>query len=363
MSTEKTIPRALTIAVLIALGVGVVMLNRFFSLIVAAMIMAYLFNPVYEWFLRRGKTSGTAAAFTLLITLFAIVVPIIIICVVTVLQASTMLNDLSNLVGSRDIGTIAQNTIDWVNNFLSSLLNREIVFTRDETTDFIIKYFSSILAFMLDILKSWAGSLAGVITGVILYMYVFTSILVNSKKITEMMQQLNPLGKDITNLYIEKTAAMTKGIVQGQFIIALAQGIESAVVLSLAGVPYFTFWLLILTFMSIIPLGAGIITIPIGMIMILTGNYVGGSIIILNHLIIVTNIDNVLRPKLVPESVKINSALILLAVFGGIALFGLLGIIIGPVLMILIITTLQLYLEETSKVKKQQSDLSKSSVN
>jgi predicted PurR-regulated permease PerM len=153
---------------------------------------------------------------------------------------------------------------------------------------------------------------------------------------------------------------MTKAMVKGQFIIALAQGIVDASLLWVVGIDYFFFWLVLLTFLSIIPLGGGIIVIPIGIILILTGNIWQGLVLILGHILIVTNIDNILRPKLVPKDAKLDSALLILSVFAGIAMFGFLGIVIGPVIMILIVTTIEAYikvnknrdLENTTQISK-----------
>ena len=78
--------------------------------------------------------------------------------------------------------------------------------------------------------------------------------------------------------------------------------------------------------------------------MILFGNVFGGVFVIAWHLIVVTNIDNFLRPILVPRAARLDSALMLLAVFAGITMFGFLGIVIGPVLMIVIVTTVSVYL-------------------
>lgn len=137
---------------------------------------------------------------------------------------------------------------------------------------------------------------------------------------------------------------MARGVVGGQFVIAAAQGVVEAGILYLAGVEYFFFFALILTFLSVIPLGGGILTIPIGIIMLLTGNIWQGLIILLGHFLIITNIDNVLRPRLIPKSIRINSALMLLSVFGGLALFGFLGIFVGPIIMILVLSTLEVFL-------------------
>ncbi len=89
---------------------------------------------------------------------------------------------------------------------------------------------------------------------------------------------------------MQRVEAMTKGSVRGQFIIALMQGFTSALVIALVGpAELFFFLFMLLTVMSVIPLGAGIITIPMGIVMILTGNIAGGIIVILNHLLLVTN--------------------------------------------------------------------------
>jgi predicted PurR-regulated permease PerM len=72
--------------------------------------------------------------------------------------------------------------------------------------------------------------------------------------------------------------------------------------------------------------------------------------------LVVTNIDNFLRPILVPRDARLNSALMLLSVFAGIAMFGPWGIVIGPVLMILIVTTIDVYLAVYQGVELEQPD-------
>ena len=107
---------------------------------------------------------------------------------------------------------------------------------------------------------------------------------------------------------------------------------------------------------SIIPLGGGIVTIPFGIGMVLFGNVFGGVFVVLWHLIVVTNIDNFLRPILVPREARLDPALMLLAVFSGIAMFGFWGIVIGPVVMIVIVTTISVYLAVYKGVPLEQHD-------
>ncbi len=230
--------------------------------------------------------------------------------------------------------------------------------TTDSVINSITSALSSVSSSLLDSIINAFSGFFSLITAAIIYIYVFLSMLMNQEKIKDLLKKLNPLGDEVSQLYMDRADAMTKATVRGQFIIAFMQGSESAVILAMTGLSdLFFFFLLLLTVMSVIPLGAGIITIPIGILMILTGNIWQGAVVILNHLLIVTNIDNVMRPRLVPKSARLDPALMILAVFSGIAMFGFLGIVIGPIIMILILTTLQIYLEVF--YKKESIDRSK----
>jgi predicted PurR-regulated permease PerM len=172
-----------------------------------------------------------------------------------------------------------------------------------------------------------------------------------------LIRQLNPLGDEVTDLYLRKTGSMVRGTVNGQFVIALCQGVAGAASVYVAGFHHgFFIFAILLTALSIIPLGGGIVTIPFGIGMIFYGNIIGGVFVVAWHLLVVTNLDNFLRPILVPRDARLNPALMLLAVFAGIAMFGPWGIVIGPVLMIVIVTTIDVYLAVYKGVELEESD-------
>lgn len=337
--------RPLIIAVIVAIGIGIWLLKSYFPLIITAVIASYIFRPVYLWINKRVKKDSMAAALTLLVSILVIGIPFCLVVLVTIIQASNIIGHVGSAISSHDLTRLSSSLIDSLNRVLNNVTDGRVSVTAQQLLDQLSKIASSFASFILDLLKSWLGSLGGVISGTILYMYMFTGILVFHEKLIELFKRLNPLGNEVTDLYLSKAGGMTKAMVRGQFIIAIVQGTVSAIVLHFAGLPEFAFFLLVLTFMSIIPLGAGIITIPIGVINILLGNYWQGVLILLNHFIVVTNIDNVLKPKLVPKDVRLHPALLLLSIFAGMNAFGFLGIIVGPVIVILITTTIEVYLK------------------
>jgi predicted PurR-regulated permease PerM len=346
MNTEFTLTqkRALAVFTAIALLFGAYFLRDYFVLIVVAAVGAYLFTPLFKWFNKRLGT-GLSATCTLLSALAAVIVPIGLIIALATVQISRMLASISEWVKTTDLSGLGGRVLQLVNDVLSRIPFLHITVTNDMLRKAMVTAAQNTGQWLLQFLQGAAGGLAGAITAAIIFIYVFLALLVNRERVRALIGQLNPLGEEVTDLYLKKTGAMVRGTVFGQFVIALCQGVAGAASIYIAGFHQgFFIFAILLTVLSIIPLGGGIVTIPFGIGMIFYGNVFGGAFVILWHLIVVSNIDNVLRPVLVPRDARLNSALMLLSVFAGIAMFGPWGIVIGPVLMILIVTTIDVYL-------------------
>lgn len=335
--------RALIGALVIALAVGAYLLWQFVAIIVAAAIAAFVFYPVFMWLKKKTKRTGAAASLTLLASIVAVLIPFTVVILVTVAQVQVFVKDVDTAISTGDSLLNSDNALEEINNFLGQISGDRISLTIEQIQSYALKAASAVGEVALNFLKGSVGSAAALITSAIIYIYVFSALLVHKDKLIKLAKQLNPLGDEIADMYLQRAGAMTKGMIRGQFIIAALQGLAGAVFLYIAGVHYFAFFALVLTIFSIIPLGGGIISIPLGIVMLLTGNVVGGLFVILTHVFLVTNIDNVLRPMLVPKQARLNPALTIMSVIGGIALFGFIGLVVGPVLMILVVSTIEVY--------------------
>jgi predicted PurR-regulated permease PerM len=346
MNTEFTLSqkRALAVFTLIALVFGAYFLRDYFVLIVVAAVGAYLFTPLFNWFNRRLGT-GLSAACTLLAALAAVIVPVGLFIVLAVVQISRMVGSISGWVKNTDLSGLGDKVLHIVNDLAARVPFLHITINAEMLRKAMVTSAQNVGQWLLQALQGAAGNVFGAITYGIIFLYVFLALLVHREKLRTLIGQLNPLGEEVTDLYLKKTGAMVRGTVFGQFVIALCQGVAGAGSIYVAGFRHgFFIFAILLTALSIIPLGGGIVTIPFGIGMIFFGNIFGGAFVILWHLLVVTNIDNFLRPVLVPRDARLNSALMLLSVFAGIAMFGPWGIVIGPVLMILIVTTIDVYL-------------------
>jgi predicted PurR-regulated permease PerM len=346
MDTEFTLTqkRALAVATVIALLFGAYFLRGYFILIVVAAVAAYLFAPLYTRLNKRLGT-GLSATLTLLAAIAVVVVPLGFFGYLAVVQITTMVERVAEWVGRTDLSALGDQALRFVNDALDRVPFVDVTVTPDSLRSSMATVAQDVGQWLLGLLQGAAGGAFGAVTAAILFLYVFLSLLTNRERVLLLIRRLNPLGEEITDLYMAKMGAMVKGTVMGQFVIAVCQGVAGAASIYIAGFHQgFFLFAVLLSALSVIPLGSGIVTIPFGIGMILFGNVFGGVFVIVFHMIVVTNIDNFLRPILVPRAARLDSALMLLAVFAGIAMFGAWGIVIGPVLMIIIVTTISVYL-------------------
>lgn len=347
MDTEFTLTqkRALAIATIVAIAFGAYFLRGYFILIVVAAVVAYLFDPLYER-LRHKLSNGLAATLTLLAALAMVVVPIAGAVAIGVVQISVMVRSVSDWVGKTDLSSLGDRSLRLLNETLDRVpFLQSTNITPESLQKWVVTFAQRAGQWGLEFLQGAAGGLFGGITAAVIFLYVFISMLIKGEELRLLIRRLNPLGEEVTDLYLAKMAAMVRGTVQGQFVIALAQGVAGAISIYIAGFhDGFFIFAILLSALSVIPLGGGIVTIPFGIGLALFGNVGGGIFVVVFHLLVVTNIDNVLRPILVPKEAKLDSALMLLSVFAGITMFGFLGIVIGPVVMIVIVTTISVYL-------------------
>ena len=352
-TTQK---RALAVVTIIALLFGAYFLRRYFMLVVIAAVIAYLFTPLYNR-LRSKFNGGLATTLTVLAALGTVVIPIIGVITLATYQISHMLVGVADWARTADLNALGDKAIAAVNQLLGKLPFQTPTITVESLRSNLGKVAQTIGEWLLRTISGAAGGAIGFITSAIIFLYVLISLLVNKTELITLIRRLNPLGEEVTDLYLAKMGAMVKGTVKGQFIIAIIQGTLGAISIYIAGFhDGFFIFAILLTALSVVPLGSGIVTIPFGIGMMFFGNIAGGAFVVLFHLIGITNVDNFLRPILVPKEARLDSALMLLSVFSGIAMFGFFGIVLGPVLMILIVTTISVYLAVYKGVEMGDAD-------
>ena len=225
VKTEFTLSqrRALAIVTGIALLFGAYFLRRYFMLIVIAAIVAYLFTPLYNR-LRAKLNGGLATTLTVLTALAVVVIPLTAIISLATVQISHMLMGVAEWAKTADLNALGNKTIAALNHLLDRLPFQAPTITDDSLRANLGKVAQTVGEWLLHTLSGAAGGAIGFITSAIIFLYVLISLLVNKSELVVLLRRINPLGEEVTDLYLAKMGAMVKGTVKGQFIIALIQG-------------------------------------------------------------------------------------------------------------------------------------------
>ena len=142
---------------------------------------------------------------------------------------------------------------------------------------------------------------------------------------------------------MRKINATVQSMFAGIFLIAVVQGAVLGLFFWLVDLPYTPLWTLVSIIAATMPLGASIVAIPAALAEFLAGHYGGGLVILIGYFAVVSNLDLLLRSKLVSLQTYGSFALMVLSLLGGYQLFGLFGVFYGPILMVLFLTMLDVY--------------------
>ena len=153
-----------------------------------------------------------------------------------------------------------------------------------------------------------------------------------------------PLDPEQKEELLERFVSVTRATLRGSLLIGLIQGGVAGLAFWVAGVPGPAFWGTVMVVLSIIPaIGAGLIWVPAVIYLFMVGEAAAGIGLLIWCAVVVSSIDNFLRPRLIGRDARMSDLLILLSTLGGIVLFGAVGFIVGPIVAALFVTVWHIY--------------------
>ena len=308
----------------------------FFPSIAAGCVLAYLFNPVYKYF-RKITKRKTLSAFIVIIIIF------VLILVPVSLFGSIAQKQIQSLIRENTLNNI-RNALQ---NFENLILNKFNIQVSDYLTNLIPRLFST----LQEAITAFGPKMIISITGFILYTFVSIFImyylLVNSKSVIDTFKDYFPLSYENSQILLVEMGKDTKSLIFGQLLIGIIQGSLGAIGFFICGISGAILWGLVMAIMSFIPVfGSSIVWFPASMILLAKGQYYGGVGLILWGSLIVSTSDNLIRPKLTSSLGKLHPVTVLLGVFIGIKEWGLVGIVIGPLIISVLIILIKMFREE-----------------
>jgi predicted PurR-regulated permease PerM len=169
----------------------------------------------------------------------------------------------------------------------------------------------------------------------------------DGKDLLKRVRRLIPLDREYKNAIAARFSSVARATVKGTLLIALAQGTLSGITLWIFGVGSPFLWGVVATLLSVIPLvGAWLVLYPAAFIQILTGHLWQGIGILIVTILVIVNVDNLMRPRLVGQETGMHDLMVFFSTLGGISMFGPTGFIIGPMIAALFLSVLDIYSAE-----------------
>ncbi|PIE73050.1 MAG: AI-2E family transporter [Deltaproteobacteria bacterium] len=316
------------------------MIHQFLMAIFMAGLFSAIMNPFHEWL--TAKTGGRENLASLL-TVFGIIALVL-----------APISILITVVFSQAI-TISQSVTPWVQTFItepttaSEYLQKipyyqELLPYRDILIQKTGQLVATLSSFLIDSLSHFTKLTIDAIFSSIIMLYVMFYFLVMGENLLIKILYFLPLDDTSEMRLLRRFTSVTRATLKGTVIIGIIQGGLCGAAFALAGIQGPVFWGAIMAVMSIVPaFGTAIVWFPAACILALQNDFSGFAILIVICGLVAGNLDNLIRPRLVGKDTEMHDLFVLFGTLGGISMFGILGIIIGPIVAALFITIWEIY--------------------
>ena len=296
----------------------------FISAIIWAAVFAYVFRPFYKRLEKRVKNKTVSSLFVCFIVVIAIFLPLIPLVSVLGNQLVSSYNFLTQEGLLDSLPDYISSDVN-LNSYLKQSMNKLVLFLASEISDFILSIPARLINFFV-------------------FLYLLFYLLKEGPYFVHQLKSMLPLPNQYKESLLKEATVGTRAILYGVIVAALVQGVAGTIGLIVFGVPNPIFWGVVMTFFSLIPfIGAWLVWLPAAVWLVVTDHQLAGIGLLIYGTAIISTIDNIVKSKVIGSKTKVHPGIIFVGLIGGLKAFGLVGIVVGPLLLSFLIATLKLY--------------------
>ena len=351
MNEETLQFKSLTVLLLLVTVAFIWILLPFYGAVFWAVILGILFAPMQRKLqLKFGWQRNLTALCTLGICLVIAILPVIILSILLVQEGATVYNNIES--GQLDIGAYLAQFKHSLPPYFQHLLDRFGMGELNGLREKIVKASmqgSQVLASQA--FSFGQGTFEFVVSfGIMLYLLFF--FLRDGAELVRKVRTAVPLEETHKRRLQLKFNRVVRATVKGNLVVAVTQGALGGAIFWFLDIPSALLWAVLMGFLSLLPaVGAGIVWAPVAVYFLLSGMIWQGVVLGLFGVFVIGLVDNVLRPILVGKDTRMPDYMILISTLGGLAVFGLNGFVIGPLIAALFMSSWALFIETKPKVQ------------
>ena len=318
------------------------LLRPFISIIILAFVVTGVFNSIYDAFAAKLKPQP-ASLLTCVLIFMLLFVPIVLFVGILSKEAYDLyLLGKGALINERVKSLLAESSIlDRVNLLLA---NFDFQITGDHLYRILSEISKTVGMFVYKQASAVASNVFAFIVNFFFMLLIVYFLLIDGHKVISFITDLSPLPREQDEKLIRKFKDIAGAILVGNGLGGLIQGVLGGIVFALFGLESPFLWGVVMALLAFLPIvGVGVVFIPAAMYLFLAGRITAGVFFIVFYIILSGGVEYILKPKLVGTRVKMHTLLVFISIMGGLKLFGILGIIYGPLVVTAFLTLTDIY--------------------
>ena len=320
------------------------LLLPFLSILIIGAVISGITYPVYRYIQRIGKLkSSTASLITCLLIFCLLFIPIVFFVGSLTQQAYGLYQMARNAAISDQVNNLLRDTqvLEKANALLA---NFDYELTGDELKNAVTEVAKFVGLFLYEQARAIASNTLAFVINFILMLLVIYFLLIDGQHLVAYIVDLSPLPTDQEWMLIEKFKGMAGAILIGNGVGGVIQGGLGGLLFWIFGFPSAFLWGVIMGLLAFLPIiGIGLVLIPAAFLLFIKGRIAAGLFFIIFYFIISMGVEYLFKPRLVGQRVRMHPLLVFLAIIGGLKLFGILGIIYGPLVVTAFMTLAEIY--------------------
>lgn len=336
MSDDARFRKGFLLALVVGITAAFVLVIRdFLMTIFVAAVFSGLVHPLYGRLrVAFGGREALASAMTLLVILLLVGGPVVFIVTIVTNEAVRMTDNVAPWLTQIANNPAGLSTyLDRVPGIERLAPYREMLLAKaDEAAGRLGRIVVSSLS------STTRGTLA-LIIDFFMMLYAMFFFLMHGRRYLDSMLQYLPLRESEQNQMLDRFVSVARATLKGTLLIGIVQGTLGGAIFAILGIPGAVLWGLLMIVFSLLPvIGGALVWVPAAIILAIQGSWIKALVLVVFCSLVIGSIDNVLRPRLVGHDTQMPDLMILFSTLGGIAVFGGIGFIIGPIIAALFVT-------------------------
>jgi Predicted permease len=314
-------------------------------------VLAILFARPYRRLLTSmGQKRTLAALATVLIVLMIVILPLTLISVLLLQEGFSVYERVQS--GELNIGQYFQQVFDALPAWVTDLLDRfgltNLGLMQERLSTGLVKSSQFLAAQALSI----GQNTFHLIVNLFIVLYLLFFLLRDGDDLTKRIRNAMPLHPEQQRDLLNRFTTVIRATVKGNVVVAMVQGALGGLIFWFLGVHAPVLWGVLMAFLSLLPVGSALIWLPVAIYFFVTGAIWQGVVLIAFSVLVIGLVDNILRPILVGKDTKMPDYVVLISTLGGLAVFGLNGFVIGPVVAAMFIAVWDIVASSRAGLRK-----------